>query len=294
MQSPPQKISMDSKQVVDCGSGQPIPRSFVLNYVCFRKDSQFQDLASRVKLAVKETGTGMGKGLFAEDDIPENALIVRCDANVADLGAYINDPMFRMASIRNAHTHDEMHQALRVLEAEYYDELLAQQKINVVVGHLGFGSTGYITIKPVSKGDELFRVYGFQPWLFEIWDHLTEKNIRGYHRFLTEKTSGIELALDDDVSAHTSLLQRDMSLFKMKTTKLILDKYFETGDFTFATDEFRDCQLDKVSGDRYPCECPPGDPVVLGRILEQLVSTRLEAAQVAMFVFDSPGKCLIM
>jgi len=242
-------------------------------------------------LIMRETSTGMGKGLFAEDDIPRNALIVRSGATVADPSVYMNDPMFRMELIRKAQTHDQMHEALRQLEAEYYDEDLAEQKINVVVGHIGLGETGYITIKPVSKGEELFRVYGFPPWLFEIWEHLTTENIRGYHRILTEKTTGTKLTLDDDMSAHATLLKRDMYLFKMKTTKLILDKYFETGNFTSTTDANSDCQLDKLSGNVYPCECPSA---VLGHILARELSARMQAAQAAMFLVDRTTNCLIM
>ena len=190
------------------------------------------DMSKDVKLIVKDTSTGMGKGLFTETSIPNDTMILTSEN---ELCMYMNDPLFCMDTIRRAIDHEQLYTALHQLETNYYNEELAEEKVNVVLGVLGGNEngtvTGYFATKDIQEGEELCRVYGFPPWLFEIWEHLTEKNIKGYHRFLSEKTTkaNLDLTLTDPIEKHGTIFDRDKYLYKMMVVKLVIDKHFEDG-----------------------------------------------------------------
>lgn len=138
------------------------------------------------------------KGLFTTRDVPENTVV--CD--IKSVSLMMNDPMVDLREVYAAHTPSSLYLALVNLKKNYYSHDNAKERINTCMVS-GQDREIYIrTTKFVPAGTELYRMYGFETWIFEIFGSLTNDNVNGFAQFVKE------LSLSEYACPYTSKIER--------------------------------------------------------------------------------------
>lgn len=126
---------------------------------------------------------GKNRGWFAKKFIPKDTIIAEVDMNEECM---MNDGLVNLEPLLQAKTSQEFYTAWKALHAGYYDAERAKQVINVRMISDVTSRMYYQTIQDVPVGGELLRVYGFTSWFFELFDVLTNHNVAGLAKFVTE------------------------------------------------------------------------------------------------------------
>jgi lysyl-tRNA synthetase class II len=164
----------------------------------------------------------MGEGLFSNENIKKGTILMEFnDSKVTKM----NDPLFKYSNILNSDTPEKLTKELFDASDSYYDILKAYEKINVCLATNNNGIKFYVANKDIAIGDQLFRVYGFEAWLFELWNCLTIDNVEGYYDFLTyilEEEQVNTYNEEYDIDKEMELFRKSTYLYKIFTMNSIL------------------------------------------------------------------------
>lgn len=121
-------------------------------------------------------------GLFTIKDIPPDTVV--CD--IKSVSLMMNDPMADLREVYTAQSSSSMYTALVNLQKTYWSPENAEERINTCFVS-GQDREVYVrTTKFVPADTELYRMYGFETWIFEIFEILTDENVTGFARFVKE------------------------------------------------------------------------------------------------------------
>ena len=165
-----------------------IPREFIVEFVAKKiSPEKYAGLEKVVDstLEVRKTlpnfldKCSMGEGVFSKENIKKDTILMEHgNPKIVKM----NDPLFKYSNVLHANTPEKLVDALFHARDSYYDILKACEKINVCLASNN-GKMFYIANKDIYIGEQLFRVYGFEAWLFELQNCLTSDNVEGYYDF---------------------------------------------------------------------------------------------------------------
>lgn len=138
----------------------------------------------RSTLSTTEFNESRDRGVFTKKGIPKKTVI--CD--IKQLSFVMNDPLVDLRGVNMSKTSDSMYTALVNLKREYYSHENAAERINTCFACGQDGEVYVRTIKHVPANTELFRMYGFETWIFELFDIITDDNVNGFAQFVKELT----------------------------------------------------------------------------------------------------------